>query len=302
MPDYKILGRALLRVAHGERIDDSLDVFYAQDVEMHIDVAALLHDSGAFSTVDIPLPDLDDDPFFIATRASPPFRPSSPPNGSRPTSVASTARTNSRPGTALARPKSQASTHSRTASIPTPDPIATRTRVRLGGTSAMNTSSSAAPAKGQGQGLQDTDPVRSATHPTLTADPSKTTASRTVPAPTVARRIQPPRAASSRSIGSGPSVQPTTRTAGTATSKARPTTTRGTTTRPATTGDKDVKGTKPITSQSVASKPSSQPRAAGPSTSGVAARPGPSSGNSDLVIDIIPVESEGADAEYFFEV
>lgn len=58
MPDYKTLGRALLRVAHGERVDDSLDVFYAQDVEMHIDVPTLLIDSGAFSTVHVPLPEL----------------------------------------------------------------------------------------------------------------------------------------------------------------------------------------------------------------------------------------------------
>lgn len=55
MPDYKELGRALLRVAHGERIDESMDVFYAQDIELQIDSGELLRDSGAFDIVGLSL-------------------------------------------------------------------------------------------------------------------------------------------------------------------------------------------------------------------------------------------------------
>ena len=58
MPDYKTLGRALLRVAHGERVDDSLDLFYAQDIERHIDSAQLFANSGAFEPIAIPLPEM----------------------------------------------------------------------------------------------------------------------------------------------------------------------------------------------------------------------------------------------------
>ena len=48
MPDYKTLGRTLLRGAHGDRVDDSADVYYAQDIQLCIDVPQLLQDSGAF--------------------------------------------------------------------------------------------------------------------------------------------------------------------------------------------------------------------------------------------------------------
>ena len=243
----------------------------------------------------------DDDPFTAATREGPTRRPSSPPNRSRPASVASTARTSSRPGTALARPASQASTHSRTASIPTPDPIAPRTRGRPGGadaTTAIAASRSAAAAKDPG--LHRAAPLRSGTHPTTPADPPRATTPRTVPAPAANRRIQPLRAASYRSMENGLSVRPVPRTAGAATSRLGPTTTRGPATRPATTGDKDVKGTKSITSRSVASKPSSQPRAAGPSSS-KEARQASANGELDLIGDI-PLEGGTMDADYFFDV
>ena len=58
MPDYKVLGRALFRVAHGERIDDTADQYYAQDIELQIDVQQLLVDSGAFTIPSLDLPDI----------------------------------------------------------------------------------------------------------------------------------------------------------------------------------------------------------------------------------------------------
>lgn len=58
MPDYKTLGPALLRVAHGMQIDNSADTFYAQDIEAQLDIARLLQDSGALDTVKLDLPTL----------------------------------------------------------------------------------------------------------------------------------------------------------------------------------------------------------------------------------------------------
>lgn len=58
MPDYKHLGQALLRVAHGARIDDSADLYYSQDIESLIDVPQLLKDSGTFEPSTLELHDL----------------------------------------------------------------------------------------------------------------------------------------------------------------------------------------------------------------------------------------------------
>jgi hypothetical protein len=58
MPDYKTIVPALLRVAHGERVDDTAEVYYAQDIEKMIDVPQLLRDSGAFDAPSLELPDI----------------------------------------------------------------------------------------------------------------------------------------------------------------------------------------------------------------------------------------------------
>ena len=58
MPNYRALGRTLLRVAHGDRIDDTTDAYYAQNIEDQIDIVQLLKDGGAFEVPVLDLPDI----------------------------------------------------------------------------------------------------------------------------------------------------------------------------------------------------------------------------------------------------
>lgn len=58
MPDYKSLCRRLLRIAHGERIDNSAEQFYARDIELQVDVNSLLKASGAFDSIALDLVEL----------------------------------------------------------------------------------------------------------------------------------------------------------------------------------------------------------------------------------------------------
>ncbi|PCH35869.1 hypothetical protein WOLCODRAFT_81131 [Wolfiporia cocos MD-104 SS10] len=50
MPDYSVAGKMLLELAHSAKIDDTLDLYYAQDIDKQIDVPALWVASGFASS------------------------------------------------------------------------------------------------------------------------------------------------------------------------------------------------------------------------------------------------------------
>lgn len=50
MPDYKIMGKALLSVARSDPIDETLDIKYAgRDIDLDVNALELLDFTGAFS-------------------------------------------------------------------------------------------------------------------------------------------------------------------------------------------------------------------------------------------------------------
>ncbi|EKM54868.1 uncharacterized protein PHACADRAFT_124267 [Phanerochaete carnosa HHB-10118-sp] len=176
MPDYKTLGRALLRVAHGERVDDSADVYYTQDIESQIDVPQLLTDSGAFELSTLEMYDTDDDdPFAAAERDIAAAKQSAVSKRTRTPSVGSNPQPDSRSGGTLARPDSRSSLQSHSALTPTPPTTHRVTR-----------SSS----------------IISIEKHSITS---------TATAGTNARRVQPARAASSRSTAAHTSLKPMVR-------------------------------------------------------------------------------------------
>ena len=52
MPDYRMLGRNLFELGHGNVMDDTADKFYAMDIEQQIDVKELLAGSGSLTAPD----------------------------------------------------------------------------------------------------------------------------------------------------------------------------------------------------------------------------------------------------------
>ena len=49
MPNYRVLGRSLFGLGHGNMMDDTADEFYAMDIEQQIDMKELLAGSGSLT-------------------------------------------------------------------------------------------------------------------------------------------------------------------------------------------------------------------------------------------------------------
>ena len=52
MPDYRMLGRNLFELGHGNVMDDTADKFYGMDIEQQIDVKELLAGGGSLTALD----------------------------------------------------------------------------------------------------------------------------------------------------------------------------------------------------------------------------------------------------------
>ncbi|KAI0665867.1 hypothetical protein C8Q78DRAFT_985369 [Trametes maxima] len=155
LPDYKSLGRDLFNFGHAALVDDTLDAYYAADIEKQLDVAAIAtasgSDSGSSSTGGLDLSDLEDDspfprktpkpiPSTLAKAAGPPAR-GVPVRGAQGSST----RTGigSRAGFV---PASRASSRAvSSGSAPAPGPAPTRTSVLRAAKAAAASNSATTP-------------------------------------------------------------------------------------------------------------------------------------------------------------
>ena len=58
MPDHKLLGRTLLRLAHNYTFDDAAEAYCSRDIEDQIDVQDLLKSSNSYEWEKVQLPEL----------------------------------------------------------------------------------------------------------------------------------------------------------------------------------------------------------------------------------------------------
>ena len=59
MPDYRMLGRNLFELGHGNVMDDTADKFYAMDIDQQVNVAELVVQSALDATsIDLNLPEI----------------------------------------------------------------------------------------------------------------------------------------------------------------------------------------------------------------------------------------------------
>ncbi|KAH9949117.1 hypothetical protein B0H21DRAFT_688884 [Amylocystis lapponica] len=192
MPDYKVLGRNLLELAHFDRFDDEADQYYAADIEQEIDAQELLQKGGFVDSPSkwerLPLPELEDDSPF-AKKPAPTARAKTTTAKPVPSAPASRIALSGRPQTA-ARPVPSVRPASTT--------IATRTPSRTTA-SSVTRAASTRPATSSSGTLVSTAARRAAAaasgsaptaRPAPVSKPAATTratAARKPPAPSVAR-------------------------------------------------------------------------------------------------------------------
>ncbi|KAI8972177.1 hypothetical protein BD414DRAFT_469542 [Trametes punicea] len=142
LPDYKSMGTKLFNLGHAPLFDDTLDVFYARDIEEQLNVQDIVASGGpqpGSSHLDgLDLPELEDDSPFArkapkaAISAVPPKStvPAAPAPSTRPVStIATGSKPSPRPATTVSqsRSSSRTTTSYRSAPAPARAPAPTRT-------------------------------------------------------------------------------------------------------------------------------------------------------------------------------
>ncbi|KAI9067520.1 hypothetical protein FKP32DRAFT_1588511 [Trametes sanguinea] len=138
LPNYKSMGDTLFNLGHVPLQDDTLDEFYARDIDQQLDVHALVVESGPQSADTLELPELEDDSPFAKKAAKPgpstgsskPSHPATRIPSSRAASV-SAARTQVTQKSTTTTPPSRVTARaaSSSSSAPKPGPAPTRTSV-----------------------------------------------------------------------------------------------------------------------------------------------------------------------------